>query len=148
MREDLRTIFFHHQLVAITPARPGQRRPVSNSIQTRLRLPTYIRPRRGSIEWESCEYENWAGCAAHGERAASALWWNRTYRFIPDRRIGADGSRGDLVRQWRFNYERAARWLRSHRDPARRKHPRSHPLLHADAGQGPRRRTGLRHSAL
>src|SRR5258707_11778844 len=55
---------------------------VSNFIQTLLRLRAYVAAHtEGVLNCETCEYENWTSRAADGERAAAALWWNRTYRF-------------------------------------------------------------------
>ena len=67
------------------PSRVGPRGRVSNFIQTLLRLRAYVAAHtEGVLNCETCEYENWTSRAADGERAAAALWWNRTYRFVPD----------------------------------------------------------------
>src|SRR4051812_38432502 len=80
------------------PSRPGPRGQVSNSIQTLIWPRAYVAAHTaGALNCESCKYENWTSRAAHGERATAAVRWYRAYRFVPDRRVGADGARGDAV---------------------------------------------------
>src|ERR1700736_1734238 len=48
------------------------------------------------------ENANCTSCATVRELPAPTLWWHRAGGVVSDRRTGATGARGYLVRQWRL----------------------------------------------